>query len=291
MITSMTGYGRAEAAAGGAKLVVELRSVNHRYSEFSVRLPQELSPLEPRVKQLLQQRIARGSVTAVVSAGGRDDGRSAAIDTARAAQYLAQLRALKKELGIKGGVDLRTLLALPEVVSYRAETAAPDDGWELLSAALAGALARLEQTRKREGVVLERELRGRLQRMTRTVARIEARARTRPARYRRQLQARVKDIAENCKLDPARLAQEIALFADRVDITEELVRFRSHCAAFAAALRQPRPVGRRLDFLLQELNREANTIGSKANDAAVAQLAVGLKEQIEKMREQAQNVE
>ena len=138
---------------------------------------------------------------------------------------------------------------------------------------------------------MDRELRGRLRLMDRTAARIGARAKRRPVQYRRLLQARIKEIAGGHALDPARLAQEVALFADRVDVTEELVRFRSHCAAFAAALRQSQPVGRRLDFLLQELNREANTIGSKANDAAVAQLAVDLKEQIEKMREQAQNVE
>jgi uncharacterized protein (TIGR00255 family) len=291
MIKSMTGYGRAGSGRGGQQLTAEIRTVNHRFSEFSIRLPRELAQLEPVVKELLQKRIPRGSVTATISSAGSEAGRLATIDRAKAEHYLVQLRSLKKDLGLKGGVDLRTLIALPDVVSITAESAAPDDSWERLSEVLDDALAQLEQMRKREGTALERDLKGRLVRMDRTVARIAARAKTRPARFRRQLQERVRQLAEGLRLDPARLAQEIALFADRADITEELVRFRSHCAAFAAALKQHQPVGRRLDFLLQEMNREANTIGSKANDAAVAQLAVDLKEQIEKMREQAQNVE
>ncbi|MRR08658.1 DUF1732 domain-containing protein, partial [bacterium] len=160
-----------------------------------------------------------------------------------------------------------------------------------LAEAATAALDRLDEMRRREGRALQRELAGRVRRLTRLAGRIEALARRRPAQRRRLLQARVREIAGGLALDPARLVQEVALFAERADVTEELVRLRSHCAAFAAYLAGKQPAGRRLDFLLQEMNREANTIGSKAGDAAVSQLVVELKEQLEKMREQAQNVE
>lgn len=291
MIKSMTGYGRTESGQNGQKLSVEVRTVNHRYAEFSVRLPKELAFLEPQAKELLQKRITRGSVTVTVSANGREPERLATIDHARAGYYLDQLKALKKEYGLKGSVDLLTLISLPEVVSFRGETAAADKSWEQLSSALDTALKNLEEMRRREGAALYRELNGRILRLARTVARIGVQADRRPKKYRQQLQARVRALAGDLKLDPARMAQEIALFADRTDVTEELVRLKSHCSAFAAYLKQSQPTGRRLDFLLQEMNREANTIGSKANDAGVSQLAVDLKEQIEKLREQAQNVE
>lgn len=290
MIKSMTGYGRSQQHRDGRTLSVEVRTVNHRFAEYSVRLPGELAPLEGRVRELLQQRIPRGSVVLTVGGGGEGDA-GPVIDRDRAARYLAQLRDLKRELGLKGGVDLRTLLALPGVVSAGAAAADPGERWEWLAEAATAALDRLDEMRRREGRALQRELAGRVRRLTRLAGRIEALARRRPAQRRRLLQARVREIAGGLALDPARLAQEVALFAERADVTEELVRLRSHCAAFAAYLAGKQPAGRRLDFLLQEMNREANTIGSKAGDAAVSQLVVELKEQLEKMREQAQNVE
>lgn len=290
MIKSMTGYGRSELHRDGRTLTAEVRTVNHRFAEFSVRLPKELAALEGRVRELLQQRIPRGSVTLTVGGGG-ETGTRPAIDRDQAARYLAQLRDLKREHGLKGGVDLRTLVALPGIVAGDAAAGGAGDCWDLLAGAVAAALDRLDEMRCREGRALHRDLAGRLRRLSRLAGRIESLARRRPAERRRKLQSRVREIAGGLALDPARLAQEVALFAERADVTEELVRLRSHCAAFAAYLAGRQPAGRRLDFLLQEMNREANTIGSKAGDAGVSQLVVELKEQLEKMREQAQNVE
>ncbi|MCU0606369.1 MAG: YicC family protein [Candidatus Edwardsbacteria bacterium] len=290
MIKSMTGYGRSEQHRDGRTLSAEVRTVNHRFAEYSVRLPGELAPLEGRVRELLQQRVPRGAVVLTVGGGG-EAGTRPVIDREQVARYLAQLRDLKREHGLKGGVDLRTLVALPGVVAGGAAADDPGERWDLLAAAVAAALDRLDEMRRREGRALQRDLAGRVRRLGRLIGRIQSLARRRPAERRRRLQARVREIAGGLALDPARLAQEVALFAERADITEELVRLRSHCAAFAAYLAGKQPVGRRLDFLLQEMNREANTIGSKAGAAGIAQLVVELKEQLEKMREQAQNVE
>ncbi len=291
MIKSMTGYGRAAFVHRGRTLTVEVRAVNHRHAEFGVRLPRELAPLEARVREALQKLIPRGSVSAVVAPAGPEPSPPPVIDRERIRQYAAQLKALKRELGLKGGAGLRTLLALPDVVSPPNDGDHGDAAWEPLSRGLAAAVRGLDAMRRREGAALQRDLEGRNRRILSLIGRIAARVRRRPALLRRRLRQRITDIAGGLRLDPARLAQEAALLADRSDITEELVRLRSHCSAFAAYLRQQQPVGRRLDFLLQEMNREANTIGSKAGDSAVSQLVVELKDQIEKLREQVQNVE
>lgn len=295
MIFSMTGFGRAAREAGGVAFEVEARSVNHRHLDLRIRLPRLLADRENALKQRVQSKLARGKVEIVVNLASNAATSKLVIDETIAGQYVEAAKALASRHALSAGLDVAALLALPGVtrvveaeIDTEALAAAVEDG---LDEAVRGMLA----MRAAEGEALRVELEGRLATVLRLADAFEARSGEVVQAARQRLQKRAEQIRRDVGLsDDARLHQEIVIAADRLDITEELVRLRSHVAQFEETMRSAgleNPVGRRLDFLLQELGREANTVGSKASDAALAQDVVGLKTELERIREQVQNVE
>lgn len=294
MIKSMTGFGRAESSGQGRTVSVELRAVNGRYGEYNIRLPRSMSALEPRLRKLLQQRVPRGTVSLSLTISRPDKSGLPGVDMEAARHYRDLLKSIKKELKLGGKVELRTLVRFSEI--FTAPEVAEDEasGWQLIREPLERALEALDAMRQAEGERLLAEMEKRLGRVERGLAAIIKMAPKRIQDARKALSERIGKALPTAARDPElarRLAQEVALMADRLDVTEECVRLKSHIQAFRAAVNSSQPVGKKLDFLLQEMNREANTVGSKANHSGIAQAAVGLKEEIEKMREQAQNIE
>ena len=294
MIRSMTGFGTAEGPVGGSRVSVELRSVNHRFFNPSIKLPTPFLAWEGEVRELLRQRIARGHVTVFVRIEQSTAAGAVAIDEARFAWYATELRRLQQAHGVEGSVDVGTILRLPEVVRVTREEEVVGEGTaaELL-AVVEGAVAAMQTMRANEGARLAAVVGERLALIEAAVARIAARAPERLAGQRQRLQERVAELTGGVGIDPQRLAHEVVLLADKLDVGEELDRFAAHIAAFRETLQggATEPVGKRLGFLLQELLREANTTGSKANDATMLGEVVAIKEELERIREQVENLE
>ena len=296
MIRSMTGFGTADGRVGSARVTVEVRTVNHRFFSPSLKLPHALSRWEGEVREAPRTRIARGHVSLVArlerEGGGADERPLPTIDEARFGSYVAQLRALGERHGLADTLDIATVLRMPELVTTVPAPEAEGTVEELL-AVVERAAAALHATREEEGRRLAGVLLARLDVVEGALARIAERAPTRLIEQRDRLRAAVRELADGVALDEQRIAQEIAVLADRLDVSEELDRFRLHVAAFRAALRDgaAEQVGKRLGFLLQEMLREANTTGSKANDAAILHEVVVVKEELERIREQVENVE
>jgi len=297
MIRSMTGYGRAEGRHKGTPITVEVRSVNHRHSEVMAKLPRALQAHEDRVRDLVQGQVARGRVDVTVNfSGERDPGRGIVLDRALARRYHALLKELQRELGLKGSPEAILLASFRDVIRP-AELAAEEPGAvRAVELVLGRALKALDQMRRHEGRTLERDLLARLQEVEGRLRTIRQRLPAIVDERAARLQERVKRLLEGAgagrdSVDQSRLAQEVALLADRSDVSEELTRLDSHLNQFRAFLRKTEPVGRSLDFLLQEMNREINTIGSKVGDTVVTQEVVAVKAELEKIREQVQNVE
>jgi uncharacterized protein (TIGR00255 family) len=288
---SMTGFGAAEGPAGGGRLRIEIRTVNHRYFNLSAKLPGELSAMEGELRERLRRDFDRGHL-AVQARWTESPQRQAGlpIDLDRARLVAGRLRELQSALGLGGEVTVDLVARQPDVLS-----AASDGGleiaWSDVEPIVGQAAADCRAMRAREGAALAGELRHRLDLLERSVEVIAARAPDRLVRERDRLRAAVAELLDGRAVDEARLAQEIAFQADRLDITEELVRFRSHVAAVREALASDRPVGKQLGFLAQELGREVNTIGSKANDAEIAHEVIAMKGELEKFREQIENLE
>jgi uncharacterized protein (TIGR00255 family) len=292
MLLSMTGFGRGEARTGKGILEVEIRSVNHRFSEISVRLPKSLAPLEGRVRERLGSRLSRGKVSVSVSLEGEDGELGhLAVNHQVAARYQQVLVELRDTYGLTGEIDLAAFLALPDLITWERGELSGDEGWNLLCPALDSAVADILDMKRREGETLGRDLLMRLDGMVVAIDRVEARVPEMIAGLRGRLQERLADAGGDLDYNRGRVDTEIVLFADRTDCTEECVRLRSHLEMFRDLIAVPEPVGRKLNFLLQEMNREANTIGSKAQDVGIAREVIGLKEEIEKIREQVQNFE
>ena len=290
---SMTGYGRGECSRHGVKITVELNSVNRKQSDITINLPRELIELEPRIRDLINTRVARGRLNVAVGYHpGSDRPRSQVqVDMVVAKAYLQATRKLHRELGIDGSITLDSILRAPGVVSViEAEADARSLG-PLVETALKRALDQLVKMREREGKHLAADLGKRLALIRNGVAKISIEAPNVAKRYQQQLHTRIKNSGVELPLDDERLLKEVVIFADRADITEELTRLASHLDQFAGCLASAEPVGRTLDFLSQEMGREINTIGSKANDIAITQTVVTLKAELEKIREQVQNIE
>lgn len=290
----MTGYGRGECARDGFKVTVELSSVNRKQAEIAVNLPRELELLEAPLRDLVHRHVARGRLTGRVSlhtsAGNGAAQRHINVPLARA--YARELAELARQLKLAGPVTLDHLVRAPGVFQTDAELAGAENLWPVVEKAVRQALAALVKTRAREGAHLAKDLAARVVVMRRCVARIQAQSPKAAARYRQQLLDRIKSAGlAATTFDDERLLKEVVFFADRSDISEELTRLQSHFQQFADCRESAEPVGRMLDFLAQEMNREVNTIGSKANDALISRQIVVLKAELEKFREQAQNVE
>jgi uncharacterized protein (TIGR00255 family) len=291
---SMTGYGWGECSRNGFKVTVELSSVNRKQSEISINLPRELEVLEAQVRDEINQRIARGRLTARVTlhaAEGTERGR-VRVNAALARAYARELRQLAKALHLKDALSLDHLVRAPGVFETDNEVGDAEAFWPAVSKALQQGLAMLLKMRTREGAHLKKDLNERIATMRKAVARVAREAPLVQRRYREQLVERIKNAGlEDLQIDEERLLKEVVFFADRSDISEELTRLQSHFQQFDDCVKSSEPVGRTLDFLAQEMNREINTIGSKANDAAISREVVVLKAELEKFREQAQNVE
>lgn len=286
----MTGFGAADGTVGSARVSVELRTVNHRFFNPSLKLPASLARWEPEVREALRQRIARGHVT--VSAHlERTAANGAAVDEVKFAEYASALLALRERHGLGGEVDVSTVLRMPDVVRSGADDA--EATAEALLVVVGRAADALTRMREAEGARLAGFLLERIAAISAAVARIAIRAPERVVAQRDRLRENVKVLTAGIAVDEQRLAQEVAILADRLDVGEELDRFRAHIAAFREALAETgsEPVGKRLGFLLQELLREANTTGSKANDAAIQRDVVQVKEELERIREQVENLE
>ncbi len=290
---SMTGYGHGDAAQRGFKFTVELNSVNRRQSDVSINLPRELVELEPRIRDEINAELSRGRVNVVIayhrSAGNAGD--HVALDEGLAQAYLRAIRKLQKTTGLNGSVTLDTVLRAPGVLTLAEPTIDAESVWPCVRQALRKALAQLVRMRKQEGRFLARDLSQRLDLLKQGVARIRKQAPATVRHYREQLLARVAEAGLEVAGDDDRLMKEVVMFADRCDISEELTRLDSHLVQFRDHLKSTDPIGRTLDFLAQEMNRELNTVGSKANAAQVSQLVVSLKAELEKIREQVQNIE
>lgn len=292
MICSMTGYGAGESDLAGVRTVVELRSVNGRYCDIAVRLPRSLGSLEGRVRACVQEHVTRGNVSVSVRC---DEGDSSAngvrIDVEAGKKYCDALRKLKEELGVTGEVSLDMVAAYPGLVTPESDEADPAERWTGMEAALVKALAAFKDMKRSEGRALQTDLRNRVEVILAILRIIEDRAPDRVAEYRERLNNRLVDLLDEPQIDPQRVAAEITLFAERIDVTEECVRLRAHCDAFMEALEADGSPGRRLNFLIQEMNREINTIGSKGNDTEISHSVIQAKEELEKVREQVQNIE
>ncbi len=294
MIRSMTGYGTAEGVVGRQRVSLELRSVNHRFFTPTVKLPASLARWEHEVREQLRRGIARGHVT-VIARAERDATNDLELSDERFGRFVARLRELQARHELAGPLDIATVLGMPQLFGSAPPdepSDAADDGRELL-ALVERAVAALTRMREEEGGRLESFLDERLRSIEAALERITGRAPARLVEQRDRLRSAVKELTEGIALDEARIAQEIAVLADRLDVTEELERFRTHLDAFRQTLAADasEPVGKRLGFLLQELVREANTMGSKANDSAMLASVVLIKEELERLREQVENLE
>lgn len=292
MIRSMTGFGAGRGEAGGEALTVELRAVNGKFCEVKPRLPRELAPLEPELVKSIKARVSRGVIDVFV----RRDAASARgiaphVDLPLAAAYAKALRELKSELGLEGEPSVADIAGLEGVLSLGESAADAAAMGAALQVALAAALDALEEMRRREGEALARDLVSRLLNIESVSQQVARLAPLQVQAARDRLTARIAELTRGVPLDPSRLAQEVALFADRTDVAEELTRLASHIAQARGLLASQAPAGRKLEFLVQEVNREVNTIGSKSQHAGIAALVVDLKAELERVREQIQNVE
>jgi uncharacterized protein (TIGR00255 family) len=291
MIKSMTGYGKAELALEHEKIAVEMRSVNHRYGEISIKLPRTLICFENDVRKAVSERLKRGKIDVFIQLEAVADSRPPNVNISLARAYYAAFTSLREELGIDEPVPFSLIVSQRDVLAVPESEDRTEEMRDGLLATVTGAVDALEGMRIREGKELVDDLRKRRETLDLFMERISLRAPSVPAEYAEKISARLARFASEGMPDEARLAQEVALMADRSDITEEQVRFASHLLQFDAALQTLEPVGRKLDFLLQEMGREINTIGSKANDGEITSCVVELKAELEKIREQVQNIE
>ena len=294
MVRSMTGFGRAEATGESIAVNVEARSVNHRHLDVAVRLPRALASLELDARRIVQSRLERGrvDVTVQLTPLGSGAAQRVQVEAALAREYVARARALAIELGLEGGPSFAWVLEQPGVVRLEEpepiESTAP---WPLVADALTRAIDELVARRTAEGERLVEALRTLYAELTTTVDVVAARAPLTATRREERLRERLRALLAETTIDEARIVTEAAIWADKSDVTEELARLRAHLAEFALLLDKGGPVGRPLDFLIQELNREINTVASKADDLEMSQAALAAKGVLEKIREQVQNLE
>ena len=288
---SMTGYGRGTCEVAGRRLVVELRSVNHRFLELKLRMPWSDAAIEANMTAAIRARLARGAVTVNVRDEGGGAGQAVHADVGLARQYHHALTEIRAAVGLDEAVSLALIAAQPGVITVGESVTDPEALWKAIAPGLDVALAALVAARTREGEALRADLRGRLDtldRMQRELGTLTAEA---PENHRKKLRDRLERALKPGEVDAQRLAQEIAILADKADVTEELTRMAAHVAECRRLTDEDGANGRRLDFLTQELNREVNTIGAKSQSAAVASRVVDAKAEVERLREQIQNVE
>ncbi|WP_125140430.1 YicC/YloC family endoribonuclease [Clostridium transplantifaecale] len=292
MLKSMTGFGRCEIATEEYKISVEMKAVNHRYLDLSIKMPKKFNFFEAGIRNLLKKYIQRGKVDLFISYEDYTEGRmSLNYNASLAAEYIEYFRRMSEQFGIENDVRVSSLARFPEILTMEQEPEDEEHMWKILEEAVSGAAVRFVDSRITEGENLKNDLLGKLDYMTGLVDEVEKRSPKIMDEYRTRLEEKVKELLESSSIDDGRIAAEVTIFADKICTDEETVRLRSHIEATKAELTAGGSVGRKLDFIAQEMNREANTILSKANDLEVSDKAIALKTEIEKVREQIQNIE
>ncbi len=294
MIKSMTGYGLAEGDLPLGKVVVEIRSLNHKYLETFLRFPRGFFPLEPRIRDLVKRWVSRGRVDLTM----RIDSSSSSVSRYRleadlnlAEEYIHILHQIKERFGLKGEVVLDHIAGVREILPFLEVEENSEIYWDEIATVTERSLRALDEYRRKEGEVLGGDLTGRVEEIRKLVEEIKGRVPFVVEAYRERLRERLRVLLEGSDFDELRFYQEVAYFSERSDISEEVIRMESHLRQFESKLREEGPVGRGMDFILQEMNREINTVGAKANDALIAHKVIGVKGELEKMREQVQNIE
>ncbi|MBQ9506692.1 MAG: YicC family protein [Clostridia bacterium] len=292
MIKSMTGYGRAAGIADGMTVTVEIKSVNHRFYEFSARVPRGYSFLEEKLKSFVQQRVSRGKVECFVQIENKEtqDG-VVSINESLAAGYYAAIQQLCETYGLKASDNVELLASHPDIFNVKKPPADEDKIWNAVQGVAQEALDSFIRMRQIEGEKLKADVLSRAQAILDDVSFVEARSPQTVMEYNEKLKARLKELLGDAAVDEQRLLTEAAIYADKIAVAEETVRLRSHIDQLHAFFEAAEPVGRKLDFLVQEINREANTIGSKASDIDIAKHVINIKSEVEKIREQIQNIE
>lgn len=292
MIYSMTGFGRGEFKSNEAEVSVEIRAVNHRYSDISVKMPKYLSFLEERIREYIQGNISRGRIDVYVSYDQLERKASEIrLNLELAGNYFSALEQLKAQTGIKDSIPLSLIAAFPDVIVARQSEMDEEKIWSQLSEALGQAVKALLQMRRKEGENLKQDILEKLETIGTSVLEIKNRAQYVVQEYQQRLEKRIDELTKGLEMDKDRLCQEVVIFADKSNIDEELVRLKSHISQTVSTLKSGGAVGRKLDFLIQEMYREINTIGSKGNDLEISKKVIDVKTELEKIREQIQNIE
>ena len=288
----MTGYGRATQTVEGREITVEVRSVNNRYLDCTVKLPRLFSFAEDAVKQKVKEYVTRGKVDVFVSVGaGSGDGVKISLNRPVLEGYLAAMTSIAEEYNVKNDISVNSLSRLPDVFTVEKAEENEDALKNGLVSVTEQALSAYNAMRCTEGAALESDLREKAKNILALVEKVEQRSPVTAAEYRARLEAKMREVLESTTVDEARILTEAAIFADKIAVDEETVRLRSHLQQLDTMLTSAEPIGRKLDFLMQEMNREANTIGSKGNDIEQARTVVDIKAELEKIREQMQNIE
>ena len=289
-LSSMTGFGQAEVSAPSGTYHVEIRSVNNRFLEIQTRMPRSFSNLEQKIKKLLSDKVARGSIAVYIVWKHGEKADVLKWDKTAVNSYITIFREIKKQYNLKQEVNLSNLLAFSDFIKKETAEYNDDTIWGHLKPALQAALKDFLASRKREGAYIVSDLRKMVKSISENLIKVERRAPVRLKKYTTDLKKKIKNFVGR-DMDPSRMAMEIALIADKQDIAEECTRLAAHIEKLQANFNSSEPAGKRFGFILQEMNREANTIGSKANDIKISHLSVALKESIEKIREQVMNIE
>ena len=292
MIKSMTGFGRCEVQKDSRKFTVELKSVNHRYLDVNIRMPKKLNFFETAIRTLLKSYANRGKVDIFITYEDLSQTQvSVKYNAALAAEYLKYVKQMEEEFGLENDVRVSTLSRYPEVFTMEEQSEGEEELWNGLKEALEGAFTQFVETRKTEGENLKKDIISKLDLLSEQIGSIEERSPQIVAEYRAKLEDKMKELLADTQIEESRIASEVILFADKICTDEEVVRLKSHISHMRNTLEEKDEIGRKLDFIAQEMNREANTILSKANDIEVSDRAISLKTEIEKIREQIQNIE
>lgn len=292
MIKSMTGFGRCEVQKDSRKFTVELKGVNHRYLDVNIRMPKKLNFFETAIRALLKSYVSRGKVDIFITYEDSSQAQvSVKYNATLAAEYLRYLKQMEEEFGLENDVRVSTLSRYPEVFTMEEQAEDETELWNELKEALEGAFAQFVETRTAEGENLKKDILEKLAVLEEQVAYVEERSPQIVAEYRAKLEEKVHELLADTQIEDSRIAAEVILFADKICTDEEVVRLKSHIQHMRNTLEEKEGIGRKLDFIAQEMNREANTILSKANDLEVSNHAISLKTEIEKIREQIQNIE
>lgn len=292
MIRSMTGYGRGEVLKGGKSFSVEIKTLNHRFSDISIKIPRQISFLEERVRETVNREISRGKIeVCIVYEDAGEKERNIRLDESLAETYIKALEIIRDKFNVKDDITVSLVAKFPDVIKIEDAEEDEEELWTLLKEALGTAIEAVIKMRENEGKKLEDSLLSKLELIEGKLNEIKKRAPEVVKEYKRKLESRIKELLEQNLPDESRLAMEVALFADKCSIDEEITRFQSHIIQMRETLQLREPVGKRLDFLVQEMLRETNTINSKANDLVIIKEALDIKNEIENMREQIQNIE